>query len=1025
MEKANENITFGFPSISLDDELLKKSFIDNISKFNMSDVSKLFYKIEISPPEILPNNISYESKVENGISTKLFEEIYHSSDSIYIIVTKQGNIIDLNTKAKEILGNNNRFSLINVLLDIFISDDTVNTFKNYINNINDSKGPSQCKLKLVTFGKLPFDVILTSVIDINKEIILFRIEELNEITHKEVSQQNYNELFDIFLENSPIHVFFKDNDVRAIKLSRNFESLLGRPLAEILGKNMDELFPSEMAKSMVKDDLRILEKGEKVVVEEEFNNKYYTTIKYPIYTNGNPTYLAGFTIDITEEKNAREELIENEKQNRIILETALDGFWKVDLHGNILDVNDSYIQMCSYSKQELLSMTISDLEATETNIDTRNHIEKIVKQGKDFFETKHRRKDGTYFDVEICVQYQPDNKKNIFAFIRDITKRKLDEKELLDSKEYYRNIVELAVDGILLGIHDGYIIDANSCFCEMVGKSKEELIGRNISESLFTDEVLNHAPLRYDLLKKGEVVVRERKIIKPNGVEITVEMRTKMLPNKTYQSIYRDITDRINIGKTIINSHQKYFNLIEFAVDGIIIGNIDGIILEVNSSICKMFDKDKEEIVGKHISDFFTKESIKREPLQFDSLLKNEIVVIERSIIKSDGSEIVVEIRTKMMPDKTCQSIIRDITERKQLEEKLKVSQLSLLEAHEMAQIGSWSWELQTDKVECSKTLLSIMDVDEEEFDGTSTLFKNKFHTDDVEYLFKCLNQVHEGVNPAPYEYRIIHKDCTVHNIFAMGRIEFDTSNKPIKYIGAIQDITDRKKTEEQKNTIEQLRQINQYVVKAIEDERLAISRELHDDIGQSLTSLKMDIKMINNLIANNSIESPINSIIRQIDGTIKSVQNLTSTLRPSMLNDLGLVSTVEWYTNEFKSRYKINVILEIDQDISFTKETSLIVFRVIQESLTNVARHSKAIEVVIILGKKNNNINLKIKDNGIGISKDDLYSKKSFGLIIMRERIATLGGTCNIYSNNGSGTNIDIELPLFNNITNENINLR
>jgi PAS domain S-box-containing protein len=121
------------------------------------------------------------------------------------------------------------------------------------------------------------------------------------------------EIFRHFMEYSPIYIFFKDENIRAIRLSRNFEKMLGRPIDELLGKTMYDLFPSDLAKSMVADDLKILKEGKQINVEEELNGRLYSTVKFPIFLEGKPLYLAGFTIDITERKRMEEELLKADK----------------------------------------------------------------------------------------------------------------------------------------------------------------------------------------------------------------------------------------------------------------------------------------------------------------------------------------------------------------------------------------------------------------------------------------------------------------------------------------------------------------------------------------------------------------------------------------------------------------------------------------------------------------------------------------------------------------------------------------
>ena len=138
---------------------------------------------------------------------------------------------------------------------------------------------------------------------------------------------------------------------------------------------------------------------------------------------------------LKERAQAAQELMEREKNQRKILQTAMDGFWQTNQQGQLLEVNEAYCRMTGYSEQELLSMIISDIEVVETYADTGTHMQKVLTQGEDRFETIHRRKDGSFFDVEISVQYQPASGGRFVAFLRDITAKKHAEQELINAKE--------------------------------------------------------------------------------------------------------------------------------------------------------------------------------------------------------------------------------------------------------------------------------------------------------------------------------------------------------------------------------------------------------------------------------------------------------------------------------------------------------------------------------------------------------------------------------------------------------------
>ena len=238
-------------------------------------------------------------------------------------------------------------------------------------------------------------------------------------------------------------------------------------------------------------------------------------------------------------------------------------------------------------------------------------------------------------------------------------------------------------------------------------------------------------------------------------------------------------------------------------------------------------------------------------------------------------------------------------------------------------------------------------------------------------------------------------------------------------------DISDRKKAEDDlKSSVEQLHQLTRYIEKVREGERVAIARDLHDDLGQALTAVKIDIGIIRKSISEPGVLSKIDKVSALVKDTILTVQRLTSELRPKIIDDLGLGAAIEWYTKDFSMRNKIDVFLDMDSDLFISPEESLVVFRIMQESLTNISRHSNATRIDIGLLKTGEAIYFTIADNGKGISEMEINSKNSFGIIGMKERAQVLGGTFEIGCGKAKGTTIKIIFP-FNKLDNhENFDL-
>lgn len=229
-----------------------------------------------------------------------------------------------------------------------------------------------------------------------------------------------------------------------------------------------------------------------------------------------------------------------------------------------------------------------------------------------------------------------------------------------------------------------------------------------------------------------------------------------------------------------------------------------------------------------------------------------------------------------------------------------------------------------------------------------------------------------------------------------------------------MQDITERKRTElalvESRRL---LRQLSIHQKTLLEEERKHIAREIHDELGQRLTALKMDISLLRLRFGQDPLLLEKLEEMRGLaEGTISVVRHIASDLRPSAL-DLGLVPAIEWLAQDLESHSDICCRLDLgDEEISMNDSQATVVFRVVQESLTNVARHAKASEVVITLRKVNGQLRLKIQDDGCGFEPSAVVQSRGFGLAGMGERTLGLGGKLQIDSSPARGTTVSIEFP-------------
>ncbi|MFO7574806.1 MAG: sensor histidine kinase, partial [Bacteroidales bacterium] len=211
----------------------------------------------------------------------------------------------------------------------------------------------------------------------------------------------------------------------------------------------------------------------------------------------------------------------------------------------------------------------------------------------------------------------------------------------------------------------------------------------------------------------------------------------------------------------------------------------------------------------------------------------------------------------------------------------------------------------------------------------------------------------------------------------------------------------------------ESLEMLNRHLDEVRESERAAIAREIHDQLGQSLTALKIDVNYLHDKMADGSEEqSKLEFMSGMITEMIKDVQRIASELRPPILDDLGLVSAMEWYIREFEKRTGVKCRTDFDSVQFPMEKKNLTLYRILQEALTNVSRHAGAKKIEISLTRLNNLVSFEVADDGTGFDSNKIDSFSSLGFLGIRERLKQHDGHLEIESAPGKGTRLIITLP-------------
>jgi len=355
----------------------------------------------------------------------------------------------------------------------------------------------------------------------------------------------------------------------------------------------------------------------------------------------------------------------------------------------------------------------------------------------------------------------------------------------------------------------------------------------------------------------------------------------------------------------------------------------------------------------------------------------------------------------------------QDITDRKEAEERLQKSETLLAEAEQLANFGSWGFDFKTRKPILSKQLLQMYGM-ASEAEWTEEMYWERLHPKDRQQVCRIADLALAACKPYEYVSRYHAPDGHVRVHFVRGVPILGADGKPERAIGFVQDITDQARAEED------LRRLSQELIRASDEGRRHVARDLHESAGQSLAALKMTLGRLRDSLPEDSepAQELLQSSVELAESVIREVRTLSYLMHPPLLDEAGLGSALRWYAEGFSKRSGIAVRVEVSDDFGrHSQEIETTVFRIVQESLTNVHRYSGSRTATIHLGRDERQIVVEVRDEGCGLvlSAPDLNGRVPYGVGIagMRERVKHLDGVFKILSDPGHGTTVRAILPL------------
>ncbi|MCK9379756.1 MAG: histidine kinase [Sulfuritalea sp.] len=351
-----------------------------------------------------------------------------------------------------------------------------------------------------------------------------------------------------------------------------------------------------------------------------------------------------------------------------------------------------------------------------------------------------------------------------------------------------------------------------------------------------------------------------------------------------------------------------------------------------------------------------------------------------------------------------------------QRSQALQRSEHLLRESQSHAGLGSYALDVRTGLWKSSAELHSLFGIDET-YEHSVEGWLALIHPDDrVAMTAYFKDEILGKGRDLDMVYRIIrHQDRAERWVHALGKVEFDAQMQPLEVHGTLHDISERKQAEDAlRESHRQLRDLASSLQTMREEERTALARELHDEIGQQLLRLRMDLSWLAGRIKDQGPElhEKVAGMKKFIDGSVDSLRHVTTELRLPLLDDLGLAAAAAWLLDDFSQRTGIEVISFIDLgDTEMDERVTISLFRILQESLTNVARHAGATQVDVTLAMTEEGLALDVRDNGCGTEIRD-KPKLGHGLVGIRERALQLGGRMEIASEPGAGFTVRVRIP-------------
>ena len=736
--------------------------------------------------------------------------------------------------------------------------------------------------------------------------------------------------------------------------------------------------------------------------------------------------------DITErwqiEQAAKEA---SEHKFRLVADNTSDGIVTFNADRHIEYVSPAYVKQLGYNEAEELGRSPEAIYALIHPQDRDTVFAQIesaiaAKETDLLYAYRVQHRLGHYIWREDSARFQYDASGRLsrtFVVARHITERRRAEANLREKEEKLRGLYKLTRLGIARTDMKGQYVEFNDAFRNICGYSAEEL--NSLDYWALTPKKYESEELRQleSLQSTGQYGPYEKEYIRKDGVLVPLQLNGSLITGADGQtyiwSIVEDITERKRAEQAVRRESARNEILLRNASDGIYILDSEGNLLDVSDAFCRMLGYAREELIGANVSLWNTHFS----PQELKQVLAHHLAqegrwTLETQHRRRDGSHLNVEIDGQALElegRRVLFNSARDITRRLQVDEELRIAAAAF-----QTQEAMMITDAQSVILKVNRAFTQVTGYTSEEVVGQTPRFlQSGRHKQD---FYRQMWDAVGSTGSWQGEVWDRHKDGHEYPKWLSITAVFAGNGAVSHYIGSHFDMSEIKRAEltileanrDLSQSRQQLRELMTLNESTLETERRHIAREVHDELGQVLTALRLDTSLLRlqfGALAPALIDKT-EDMKALVDRAIEGVRNVASSLRPAVL-DLGLLPAVDWLCTEFARRGVICEFKAPHQAIEVENSRAVVIFRIVQEALTNIGKYAGASHVSVSLQQHSNELTLEVQDNGSGFDLETTARRGSLGLLGMRERALALGGWVKIARTPGQGTVICAVIPL------------